>query len=193
LPICLGCRFALLEQTNCQPVEGCGPEVQFRMPDGLFCTPPDDTGEVPEEIIVERTIFRPLLSRLPASCERCRRVFPLSSPPPIDNRPSGSRFHPVPTRPVFLPWPDRTPETDRSRAPMPGEPPPEIERLGTPEIELILPEPPPEEIPIPRPESTDERVTSTPSWIFRTSSRLKPLPVRESRLYPDSSGRSLRR
>ncbi len=190
LPICLGCRSALLERASWQPVgeKGSGAERSelFSMPDGLFCSPPEDTGEVSEGRIV-----RPPFLRTFVSCKQGRQA--VAPPPLVGSRQSRSRFHPVPTRPVFLPRPDRVAVVEPPVAPMPGEAPPATEQLGSPQIELILPEPPPEEIPIPRAEGTDERVTSTPSWIFRASSRLKPPAIREARSSPDSSEGSLRR
>jgi hypothetical protein len=170
------------------------------MPKGIFCTP-DETEPGTALCTDEVSSADETCSTPPAaSCGPKRlNIFrgllsgSMAEPTPlVDARQTRSQFHPVPTRPVFLPQPNRgmmvVPSADR-----PAMTPMNTDQIGSPQIEMLLPDPPPEALPVPPATGTKDRVTGKPSWIFMATADRRSSAAASSRFVADSTARPLRR
>jgi hypothetical protein len=122
----------------------------------------------------------------------CRCVQPRQAPPDalVGGSQDHSRFHPVPTRPVFAPLlteptflpPNQLQPMPKGTAPLENDPPDNTAPL--PPLPELIPAPLPE--PLPKHSSTLSQLQpstrkSSPSWVF-TASAVPPPPVRPPEL-----------
>jgi len=156
-----------------------GDELPF-MPKGLFCDPDGERPTADEAMTDEATAAEETCSSAPAKAP-CRACPPrlwlghgaagmVEPVPLVDAREKRSQFHPVPTRPVFMPQPYRGMMAVPYADPL-GPPPREDDAIVTPPIEMIPSGQPPSAQPPTPPLAAGQgtRLASVPSWIFRTS------------------------
>ena len=139
--------------------------------------------------------------RVCGMCGRLRRPVEPAVEVGYQNHP---RFHPVPTRPAFSPRLDQLPVPLRDVIPNDFSAPELPPEGGSPQIQVIPPAPPPEQIPTPEGEAEDEgRMTRAPkrpgttshpaSWIFNPPTPPEPDPTAEAQANAKETPRWIRR